>query len=241
MSGSFPCRVRPTVAITAFIASLLAYTLQGCVYAKRPLNYLSPVVRQGERVTYPPTDNRGYGFSAFESYCPGFFMPAAAAPTRLAVSFKTHDILLCFRSPYVASSPNGKRPKLCSATSLQPSVNKGELVFTVLILGRDVDLSGARGVLEVSGRTTTATGAESAIAPIGASVHDPDADLGTPEPRGVWVSLAIKELTFRFDQPCDPFERYVFVVSGLKQKGSALEVPPVTFEPYKEWRPIPFD
>ena len=45
-------------------------------------------------------------------------------------------------------------------------------------------------------------------------------------------------LTFHFDQPCDPHARYVLAMSGILNNGAEVKVPPVKFEPFREWRPI---
>ena len=91
----------------------------------------------------------------------------------------------------------------------------------------------------LQGKTSASEAAETADAPIGASARDQDAYLG--KLYGGLSTLPRKKLIFRFDQGCDPCAHYVLNVSGIKNNGVAIELPPVTFEPRKEWRPIPFD
>lgn len=128
---------------------------------------------------------------------------------------------------------------MCFAAAFNHIPEKGDLIFQVLVLGHDLDLSHARALLEVNGNSPSVAAGELTDAPIGASAQDRDAHLGRLY--GALYSLPRKRLLFRFEQPCDPFARYVLTLGGIKAAGTMIEPPPVAFEPYKEWRPIPFD
>lgn len=85
--------------------------------------------------------------------------------------------------------------------------------------------------------------AESEDSPIAASVDMPGAVLINPQaaPDSRMYSLPRKKLTFRFPQPCDPFAHYELTVGGIARDGTVVPVPPVRFEPFKEWRPMLVD
>jgi hypothetical protein len=219
-------RTRTWLLLSTFLA------LQGCYSIRVPVTYLSPVATEGDRIVYPPPNNRGYGFSGFQSLCPAIVMPVDAQPTRVAVAFEISGVQLCFRSP-------GHTQK-CAAGALDHAPKGGSLIFQVLVLGRDLDLSNVRGLLEVNGRTSSAL-PDVTNSLIGASAHDPDAQLGSPDPQGRLYTLPRKELSFRFDQPCDLQAHYALSVEGMRSNGTLLEFAPVRFEPRKEWRPVPFD
>jgi hypothetical protein len=230
---------RPTVVPLAIVVSLAAAALAGCYYGNRPLTYPSPVPTHGERIVYPPVDARGSGLTGFQQLCGERWIPAASGPTRGAVAFDSDGLQLCFMSPLVA----GHRGEFsCMATAFNHVASHGNLIFHVFVLGSNLDVSRATATLEVGGSTSSAA-SESEDSPIGSSADMPGAVLINPQavPRRRIYSLPRKRLTFHFPQPCDPFAHYQLTLGGITRNGAVVPIPPVRFEPFKEWRPMLVD
>jgi hypothetical protein len=231
--------LRALVVPLVLVVSLAAVALAGCYYGNRPLTYPSPAPTQGERIVYPPVDPRGAGLSDFDQLCGERWTPAASGPTRSAVAFDSDGLQLCFMSPMVA----GHRGEFsCIATAFDHVASRAGLIFHVFMLGSNLDLSNASATLEVGGGASSVA-AEVENSPIGGSADMPGAVLVNPQaaPRWRMYSLPRKKLTFRFPQPCDPFAHYQLTLGGIARDGAVVPIPPVRFEPFKEWRPMLVD
>jgi hypothetical protein len=221
------------------VVPLVAVALGGCYYGNRPLTYPSPAPTQGERIVYPAVDPRGAGLSDFQQLCGERWIPAASGPTHSAVAFDSDGLQLCFMSPRVA----GDRGEFsCMATAFDHVASTGNLIFHVFVLGSNLDLSKASATLEVGG-SASSTAAEAEDSPIGGSADMPGAVLINPQAAPQWriYSLPRKRLTFRFLQSCDPHAHYLLTLGGIARQGTVVPIPPVRFEPFKEWRPMLVD
>ena len=231
--------LRPLIVPLVIVVSLAAAVLAGCYYGNRPLTYPSPAPTQGERIVYPPVDPRGAGLSGFDQLCGERWTPAVSGPTRSAVGFDSNGLQLCFMSPMVADR---RGESSCMATAFDHVASRGSLIFHVFILGSNLDVSKASATLEVGGGASSAA-AEVENSPFIGSADMPNAVLLNPQaaPRWRMYSLPRKKLTFRFPQPCDPFAHYQLTLGGIARDGAVVPIPPVRFEPFKEWRPMLVD
>lgn len=239
---AWSCHGRLRLVGLAVAVSMAAVALVGCYYGNRPLTYPSPAPTQGERIVYPPADPadpHSAGLNGFQQLCGQRWMPAAAGPTHSAVAFDSDGLQLCFMSPVVA---NHRGEFTCLATAYDHVAQRGNLVFHVFVLGSNLDLSRATATLEVGASSSSAV-AESEDMPVGSSASMPGAVLLNPQaaPRWQIYSLPRKRLTFRFPQPCNPLAQYLLTLGGISREGAVVQIPPVRFQPFKEWRPILLD
>jgi hypothetical protein len=110
----------------------------------------------------------------------------------------------------------------------------------VYVGGVGVALNEPRATLDVSGQSSTEVAlVQSSPYADGIEEAPPNAKPSSmPGARILSYTLPIWKLVFYFDQPCDPDARYRLMITGITIHGREVQVPPVDFVPYREWRPM---
>jgi hypothetical protein len=220
----------------AALGACVLLLLAGCYLGERSLTYPSPHPSGGDRVIYPGefvgvTQQTAAGVSEFASICR---RTRATGPTRDAVAFVIEGVELCFLTPSVDDN------HLC--VSAQGNAPGGSLIFHAFVSGEGVAVGALRATLRVNGESAKAAG-EVRSAPYASSAKNapPDAKPLNPGAAYLLYSVSRQELAFRFDRSCDPSAHFRLAVSGITVHGHEVDVPPVDFDPYTEWRPIYVD
>lgn len=220
----FPCMV-------GFVFILLG----GCVYPPQKVTYPSPHPVGGVGVVYPGefatvSAAISAGVKGFESLC----RLRETGITRSSVAFKSDGVQFCVYTPDAGN--------VLTCMSVYGIERHGPLKFEIYVSGADAVFDHLRARHETSGQSLESI-AEITDAPYAGGIEEapPNAKPMYPGARVLLYSMPRKELVFRFSLPCDPNAHYRLSVAGLNVKGDAIQVPPVEFDPYTEWRATGLD
>ncbi len=236
--------LRPALCIAAMASA------PGCA---APFTYSSPqpvlesvAVPVGYREPGKP-----WAFAGIEALC----QPILQGGTRQRLAFSVAGTVgLCFRTPTTGSHTSPVNPGVHFDEPCVRGVVGGfrgsahRLLFQVYV-GAIAGILGAEqavGVLQVEGASMLAS---ATVTPVSFSTLPAGTLIGGTlrwDVDGAWLGFAQAAphferagylLTFAFQQTCNPDAHYQLALMGLTLDGSALAVPAVQFEPFREVLP----
>ncbi|MGA9725364.1 MAG: hypothetical protein WBQ86_23105 [Candidatus Binatus sp.] len=204
--------------IIVAIVSALSIPLSGCFLGPHPVTYLVPVSANVPSVIYP-REAIAQGHTDVHTICFAPTTTVVAPPSRDMAAFSAGAVNFCYLSPTVSGQNNNPRQR-CES-SLAPEPIDSPMTFRVFVSGESVAVDKPSGTLTVNGQSLTET----------ATVQSRQILDST---RGLMYQVPRWDLTFVFNQQCDPSQRYLLTVRGITSYGHQIQVPPVDFDPYTE-------
>jgi hypothetical protein len=204
------------LVIVAIVAAL-STPLSGCFIGPHPETYLAPVP-DVPSVIYP-VEAIAHGHPGVQTICFAPTNTVVAPPSRDMAAFSFGAAKFCYLSPTVSGQNNDPWQR-CEST-LAPDPINSPMTFRVFVSGDGVAVDKPSGTLEVNGQSITEAATVQST-----QIMDNTRGLGYQVPR--W------DLTFVFNQQCDPNQRYHLTVSGVTSYGRQIQVTPVGYDPYTE-------
>ncbi len=232
--------------------------LEGCYLGERPLTYPSPQPVGSYHFVDPGEFHLGENAAADLTNCRVGEMVVGTGPTRNSVAFSAGGADLCFYSPEAGEAPvTNKNPPgdrlesrhACIMGPFGVTLTRGPVAFRIYVSGDGVALNQPRATLEVNEQSSTVA-AKVQYSPLAGGFDELPASLkqsakpinpAARNSRFFLYTIPRWELLFRFDKPCDPDAHYRLIITGITVHGSEVQLPPVDFYPYREWRPIMVD